>query len=81
MLISTLDHSNYLGRIGIGRIFRGTSKVNAPIAKVSTYAYVNPVIAIFLGWAILSEKITATTLIGATVIVCSVAATVRRESG
>ena len=41
----------------------------------------NPVIAIFLGWAILSENITATTLIGATVIVCSVAATVRRESG
>ncbi|MEA2431363.1 MAG: hypothetical protein QOI19_1836 [Thermoleophilaceae bacterium] len=54
---------------------------NAPISKVATYAYVNPVIAIFLGWSILSEKITATTLIGATVIVCSVAATVRRESG
>src|SRR3954454_3049062 len=54
---------------------------NAPISKVATYAYVNPVIAIFLGWAILSENIAATTLIGATVIVCSVAATVRRESG
>jgi drug/metabolite transporter (DMT)-like permease len=39
------------------------------------------VIAILLGWAILSEKITTTTLIGAAVIVCSVAATVRRESG
>jgi len=54
---------------------------NAPISKVATYAYVNPVIAIFLGWAILSENITATMLIGAAVIVCSVAATVRRESG
>jgi drug/metabolite transporter (DMT)-like permease len=54
---------------------------NAPISKVATYAYVNPVIAIFLGWSILSEKITATTLIGAAVIVLSVAATVRRESG
>jgi drug/metabolite transporter (DMT)-like permease len=54
---------------------------NAPISKVATYAYVNPVIAIFLGWRILSEKITTTTLIGAAVIVCSVAATVRRESG
>src|SRR5438034_372970 len=30
---------------------------NAPISKVATYAYVNPVIAIFLGWAILSENI------------------------
>jgi drug/metabolite transporter (DMT)-like permease len=54
---------------------------NAPISKVATYAYVNPVIAIFLGWSILSENITATMLVGAAVIVCSVAATVRRESG
>jgi drug/metabolite transporter (DMT)-like permease len=41
---------------------------------------VNPVVAIFLGWSILSEKVTATTLIGATVIILSVAATVRREN-
>jgi drug/metabolite transporter (DMT)-like permease len=54
---------------------------NAPISKVATYAYVNPVIAIFLGWSILSENITVTMLAGAAVIVCSVAATVRRESG
>jgi drug/metabolite transporter (DMT)-like permease len=54
---------------------------NAPISKVATYAYVNPVIAILLGWAILSENVTATMLIGAAVIVCSVAATVRREAG
>jgi drug/metabolite transporter (DMT)-like permease len=53
---------------------------NAPISKVATYAYVNPVIAIFLGWAILSENVTTTTLLGAAVVVCSVAATVRRES-
>lgn len=54
---------------------------NAPISQVATYAYVNPVIAIFLGWAIKDEAVTATTLIGAAVIVCSVAATVRREAG
>jgi drug/metabolite transporter (DMT)-like permease len=54
---------------------------NAPISKVATYAYVNPVIAIFLGWSILSENVTATTLAGAAVIVCSVGVTVRRESG
>ena len=53
---------------------------NAPVSKVATYAYVNPVIAIFLGWLILDETITATTLIGATVIVASVAAVVRAES-
>ena len=53
---------------------------NAPITKVSTYAYVNPVVAIFLGWAIVNEEITATTLIGAAVIVASVAVIVRKES-
>ncbi|MFN2529038.1 MAG: translational GTPase TypA [Candidatus Baltobacteraceae bacterium] len=35
MLISAIDHNKYVGRIGIGRVFRGASKVNAPIAKVS----------------------------------------------
>jgi GTP-binding protein len=35
MLVSAIDHNQYVGRIGIGRIFRGTSKVNAPIAKIT----------------------------------------------
>jgi GTP-binding protein len=35
MLVSAIDHNKYVGRIGIGRIFRGSSKVNAPIAKVT----------------------------------------------
>lgn len=53
---------------------------NAPISKVSTYAYVNPVIAILLGWALLSEQITTIVLLGAAIIVGSVAFTVRQES-
>jgi drug/metabolite transporter (DMT)-like permease len=53
---------------------------HAPISKVSTYAYVNPVIAVFLGWAILDEQVTVATLLGAAVIVASVAAIVRQES-
>lgn len=53
---------------------------NAPISKVATYAYVNPVIAIFLGWVILEESIAAATLLGAAVIVTSVAFTIRKES-
>ena len=32
MLISTLDHSSYLGRLGIGRIERGRVKVGDPVA-------------------------------------------------
>ena len=35
LLISAIDHNRYVGRIGIGRIFRGASRVNAPIAKIS----------------------------------------------
>ncbi len=35
LLISAIDHNKYVGRIGIGRIFRGTSRVNAPIVRVS----------------------------------------------
>ena len=54
---------------------------HAPISTVATYAYVNPVIAIFLGWAILEEEITATMLAGAAAIVLSVASVVRREGG
>ena len=52
---------------------------NAPISKVSTYAYVNPVVAVFLGWLILSEVITPMMLVGAAVIVASVAFIVRHE--
>lgn len=39
---------------------------------VSTYAYVNPVIAVILGWSIAGESMTAQMLIGAFVIVTSV---------
>ena len=53
---------------------------NAPISKVSTYAYVNPVVAIMLGWLILDEVITPITLVGAAIIVASVAAVVRLET-
>jgi GTP-binding protein len=35
MLISAIDHNKYVGRIGIGRIFRGSAKTNASIAKIS----------------------------------------------
>jgi drug/metabolite transporter (DMT)-like permease len=52
---------------------------NAPISRVATYAYVNPVVAIVLGWLILDEVITTVTLVGAAIIVVSVAMVVRTE--
>ncbi len=43
------------------------------VAKVSTYAYVNPVVAVFLGWLLAGEAVTARTLVAAAVIVVAVA--------
>ena len=43
------------------------------MARVSTYAYVNPVIAVFLGWSLGGETVTARTLVAAAIIVSSVA--------
>jgi drug/metabolite transporter (DMT)-like permease len=52
---------------------------HAPISKVSTYAFVNPVIAVALGWAILGEDVRPAMLAGAAIIVVSVASIVRGE--
>jgi drug/metabolite transporter (DMT)-like permease len=46
-------------------------KVSTP-ARISTYAYVNPVIAVFLGWAIGGEELTPRILWAAAVIVLGV---------
>jgi GTP-binding protein len=35
MLVSAIDHNRYVGRIGVGRVFRGRAQANAPIAKVA----------------------------------------------
>jgi drug/metabolite transporter (DMT)-like permease len=53
---------------------------NAPISRVATYAYVNPVVAIVLGFLILDELITPITLVGAAIIVVSVALVIRIEN-
>lgn len=52
----------------------------APITLVGTYAYVNPIVAVFLGWALLSEPITSMTLVAAAVIVLAVAIVVTARS-
>ena len=43
------------------------------IAKAGTYAYVNPIVAVFLGWAILDEPVTGRTVVAALVILAGVA--------
>ena len=44
-----------------------------PPSRVATYAYVNPVVAVLLGWAIAGEPVSARTLVAAAVIVGAVA--------
>jgi drug/metabolite transporter (DMT)-like permease len=51
----------------------------APISLVATYAYVNPVVAVFLGWLILAEPITLPILVGGAVVVAAVAIVVAAE--
>jgi drug/metabolite transporter (DMT)-like permease len=46
---------------------------NARTSLVSTYAYVNPVVAVFLGWLILDETITMRTVIAGAIVLVGVA--------
>jgi drug/metabolite transporter (DMT)-like permease len=46
---------------------------HVPPPKVATYAYVNPIVAVFLGWLLLHETVDMFTLIGTVVIIGSVA--------
>jgi drug/metabolite transporter (DMT)-like permease len=53
---------------------------NAPLSQVSTYAYVNPVVAIGLGVIVLDETLTLRVVAGALLILVSVAIVLRREA-
>ena len=43
-----------------------------PSSLVSVYAYINPVIAVWLGWLILKEEVTLTTILATAIILCGV---------
>ena len=53
---------------------------NAPISKVVTHQYVNPLVAILLGALLLGEQLTLTVALGAALIVGSVFVAVRSEN-
>jgi len=52
----------------------------APISQISTYAYVNPIVAVALGSIILGERITALTLVSGAIIIVAVALVIRSEA-
>jgi drug/metabolite transporter (DMT)-like permease len=49
----------------------------APLSLVATYAYVNPIVAVFLGWALLGEEITLQMAAAGAAVVVAVALIVR----
>ena len=54
---------------------------NAKPANVATYAYVNPLIAVLLGWLIGGETLTGQMLVGAGIVVGSVVLITSQKSG
>ncbi len=53
----------------------------APISLIATYAFVNPVIAVILGWLVLAEPLEPRTLAAGAIIVVAVAVIVRARRG
>jgi drug/metabolite transporter (DMT)-like permease len=53
----------------------------APVSLVGTYAYVNPVVAVLLGWAILSEAVSGRTILAGAIIVVGVALIILARPG
>ncbi|GAA3376297.1 drug/metabolite exporter YedA [Streptomyces sannanensis] len=54
----------------------------APLSLVATYAYVNPVVAVFLGWLILGEQLSWPIVVGGAIVVagvCLIVSTERRR--
>jgi drug/metabolite transporter (DMT)-like permease len=49
---------------------------NARTSFVSTYAFVNPVVAVFLGWLVLGESISLRTVVAGAMVLAAVAITV-----
>jgi drug/metabolite transporter (DMT)-like permease len=72
----------YLGIFGTLVAFTAYSWLlaNAPISKVVTHQYVNPIVAIALGALVLGEEITLAVGLGAALIVGSVFVAVRSEN-
>ncbi|MFJ9520047.1 EamA family transporter [Kitasatospora sp. NPDC101801] len=52
---------------------------NAPLPLVATYAYVNPVVAVLLGWLILAEPLSWPIVLGGAIVVAAVCLVVRKE--
>lgn len=68
VLASAIAYSAYVWLLG-----------NAPMSLVSTYAYINPVIAVLLGFIVLSEPLTSDVVLGLTIVIGGVVLVVSGE--
>ncbi|PSL08362.1 drug/metabolite transporter (DMT)-like permease [Haloactinopolyspora alba] len=71
----------YLVLIGslLGYTAYSFALAHAPLSLVGTYAYVNPVVAVLLGWAILDETVTSVVVGGGALVIGGVALVVSGE--
>ena len=56
----------------VGFVSYGWLLHNAPVSLTSTYAYVNPIVAVFLGWLLANEELNARIAIASAIIIGSV---------
>jgi drug/metabolite transporter (DMT)-like permease len=56
----------------VGFVAYGWLLHNAPVSLFSTYAYVNPVVAVFLGWLLANEELNARMAVASAIIIGSV---------
>ncbi len=74
--ITQSNLSAFLYLITFGSLVGYTSYIYAvshlPVSLVSTYAYINPVIALFLGWLILGEALSFTIVFASIIILAGV---------
>jgi drug/metabolite transporter (DMT)-like permease len=75
--ISTLSFASFIYLVIIGAVVGYTAYIwllrHCNPAKVATYAYVNPIVAVLLGTLFAGETVTMRTLIAAALIIGSVA--------
>jgi drug/metabolite transporter (DMT)-like permease len=84
--VSTASAAGLIYLITFGSLLGFTSYIwlldKVSPARLGTYAYVNPVVAVILGWAIAGERLSIRTGVAAVIVICAVALiTTARSSG
>lgn len=81
---SAISYAGWIYLILVGSLLGFSTYVwlldNAPISLVSTYTYVNPIVAVGLGVLILGEKLSINVLIGGAIVLAGVAIVIATES-